>query len=67
MDNNREKDFSRRDFLKKIGKGTMALGMASMIPQLAKTAMASERDYILIGHPTSLTGALAGLGHRQSG
>lgn len=53
---------SRRDFLKKTGQGTIALGAASLIPNLAKSAFAKTRDHILIGHPSSLTGPLAGLG-----
>lgn len=57
-----EKDISRRDFIKKVGKGTAALGVASLLPSVTRKALAAERDYILIGHPSSLTGPLAGLG-----
>jgi branched-chain amino acid transport system substrate-binding protein len=55
-------DISRRDFMKKLGKGAVTLGAASVMPNFVKSAIAAKRDYILIGHPTSLTGALAGLG-----
>ena len=53
---------SRRDFMKKVGKGTAALGAVSLMPKLARPVQAAKRDYILIGHPSSLTGPLAGLG-----
>ena len=58
----KRKDLSRRDFMKKVGKGTAAIAAAGMIPQVVKSALAAKRDYILIGHPSSLTGPLAGLG-----
>ena len=57
-----KKDISRRDFMKKVGKGTAALGAVSLMPKLARPVQAAKRDYILIGHPSSLTGPLAGLG-----
>ena len=47
--------------MQKVGKGTVALGAASMLPGLTKSARAAK-DHILIGHPSSLTGPLAGLG-----
>ena len=62
MDKLKSKKISRRDFIKKVGTSTAALGAASMMPGLAKSALAAKRDYILIGHPSSLTGPLAGLG-----
>ena len=62
MDNHKPKDISRREFMKKVGKSTLALGAASVLPGLAKSTAAANRDYILIGHPSSLTGPLAGLG-----
>ena len=39
MDQNGKKDISRRDFMKKVGKGTMALGAASLMPKVAKSAL----------------------------
>ena len=62
MNDYKNKDISRREFIKKVGKGTVALGATSMLPGLMKSAKAATRDYILIGHPSSLTGPLAGLG-----
>ena len=62
MDKDHKTNISRRDFMKKVGKGTVALGAASIMPQLARPALAAKRDHILIGHPSSLTGPLAGLG-----
>ena len=58
----KRKDLSRRDFLKKVGKGTAVIAATGMMPQVAKLSLASQRDHILIGHPSSLTGPLAGLG-----
>ena len=48
--------------MKKVGTGAIAAGAASIAPGLVRPAKAAERDYILIGHPSSLTGPLAGLG-----
>jgi len=62
MDQNGKPVISRRDFIKKVGKGTMALGAASLTPKIVGSALAAKKDYILIGHPSSLTGPLAGLG-----
>lgn len=62
IDQSKKKGISRRGFIKKIGKGTAALGAASLMPRIAGSALAAKRDYILIGHPSSLTGPLAGLG-----
>ena len=62
MDNNKRKNISRREFIKTVGKGTVALGATSMLPGFAKSARAAAKDHILIGHPSSLTGPLAGLG-----
>ena len=53
---------TRRDFIKKVGRGSLALGAASMMTGFPGSASGAERDYILIGHPSSLTGPLAGLG-----
>jgi branched-chain amino acid transport system substrate-binding protein len=60
MKNKRE--ITRRDFVKKVGKGAAAISVASWAPGLIRSAKAQARDYILIGHPSSLTGPLAGLG-----
>jgi len=53
---------TRRDFVKTVGKGTLALGAASIMPSVVRPALGADRDHILIGHPSSLTGPLAGLG-----
>ncbi len=53
---------TRRDFVKQVGRGTLALGAASLMPKIIQPAFGADRDYILIGHPSSLTGPLAGLG-----
>lgn len=57
-----KKNITRRDFIEKVGKGTAALGVASMMPRLVKPAKAAKRDYILIGRPNPKTGPLAGFG-----
>ncbi|MFZ0449316.1 MAG: ABC transporter substrate-binding protein [Desulfatiglandaceae bacterium] len=59
------KSMSRRDFIKKVGKGAAGAGVATvMAPLLAKSALASEakRDYILIGAIYPVTGPLAAFG-----
>lgn len=56
------KNVTRRDFMKKVGKGTLALGAASILPKTVRPTLGADRDHILIGHPSSLTGPLAGLG-----
>ena len=53
---------TRRDFLKKTGVAGAALGAATVVPGLARKALAAKRDYILIGHPNPSTGPLAGFG-----
>ena len=55
MDKIKANGISRREFIKKVGKGTVALGATSMLPGLAKSAKAATKDHILIGHPSSLT------------
>ena len=61
MDKKRRKDITRRDFLKKVGQGTAALGVASMAPRLVRPVRAAAKDHILIGRPNPSTGPLAGL------
>ena len=58
----KDKGITRRSFLKKAGKGATALGVASILPKFVKPATAAKRDYILIGHPTPVTGPIAGFG-----
>lgn len=62
MTQKHSKNMSRRDFMKKVGKGTVALGAASLIPRHVLPAYAAKRDYILIGRPNPSTGPLAGFG-----
>lgn len=62
MDQKGKKDLSRREFIKKVGQGAVALNAACLLPRLAKSARAAQRDYILVGHPDPATGPLAGLG-----
>ncbi len=57
-----KKGITRRDFVKKVGKGAAAISVASWAPALIGSVKAAPRDHILIGHPSSLTGPLAGLG-----
>jgi branched-chain amino acid transport system substrate-binding protein len=57
---------SRREFIKKAGVTGAALGAAAVVPSLGRKAFAAKRDHILIGHPSSLTGPLAGLGEPTS-
>lgn len=55
----KEKKITRRDFMKKVGTGATAVGVASMMPRLVKSARGAKRDYILIGRPDPATGPLA--------
>jgi len=57
----KRKDITRRDFLKKVGQGTAALGVASVAPRLVRPARAA-RDHILVGRPNPSTGPLASFG-----
>ena len=50
---------SRRDFIKKMGCTTAAVGLSSSIPKLLKPARAAARDYILIGRPLPITGPVS--------
>ena len=52
----------RRQFIKKVSVGAAALSITNAAPGFLKTASASERDYILIGQPASLTGPLSSFG-----
>lgn len=54
-----KKKITRRDFMKKVGKGAAVVGMAGMMPPLAKTVWAAEKDHILIGRPLPMTGPVA--------
>ena len=62
MDSRGKKGMTRRDFIKKVGVGSAALGMASMTPHILRPAMAAKRDYILIGRPETITGPISGFG-----
>lgn len=62
MKDAKNKDLSRRDFIKQVGKGTVTLGAASLLPSLVKPAAAAKRDYILIGRPNPSTGPIAAFG-----
>ncbi len=62
MKADRKKGITRREFIKKSSTFGATLGAAALAPSLARKAFAAKRDYILIGHPSSLTGPLAGLG-----
>jgi branched-chain amino acid transport system substrate-binding protein len=53
---------TRRDFIKKTGVATAALGAAAVVPSFATKAFAAKRDHILIGHPNPSTGPLGGFG-----
>ena len=58
----KNKGITRREFIKKTGVAGAALGAASVLPPLLRTAKAAERDFILIGRPNPSTGPLAGFG-----
>ena len=62
MKTGKNKDITRRDFMKKAGIAGAALGAAAVVPSFAGKAFAAKRDFILIGHPSPLTGPLAGFG-----
>lgn len=57
-----KKNITRRDFMKKVGKGAAMAGIASVVPRFVKPARAAARDYILIGRPETTTGPIAGFG-----
>jgi branched-chain amino acid transport system substrate-binding protein len=55
------KGMNRRTFIKHAGTVGLAAGASLSIPGFVTKARAA-RDHILVGHPSSLTGPLAGLG-----
>lgn len=54
-----KRKISRREFIKRTGFTTMAIGLSSSIPKFLKPAEAAPRDYILIGRPLPITGAVS--------
>lgn len=50
---------TRRDFIKKVGCGTAAVGISSTMPGLLRKARAAKRDHILIGRIQPMTGPMA--------
>ncbi len=60
MDQENKKKMTRRDFMKKVGKGAAVAGVASVVPRIVKPARAAARDYILIGRIETSTGPLSG-------
>ncbi len=54
-----KKKISRREFIKRTGFTTMAIGLSSSIPKFLKPAEAAPRDYILIGRPLPITGSVS--------
>jgi len=62
MEQRKKKNMTRRDFMKKVGKGAATLTLTSMVPGIVKPVRAAPRDYILIGRPENITGPLSGFG-----
>ncbi|MBW1996825.1 MAG: ABC transporter substrate-binding protein [Deltaproteobacteria bacterium] len=62
MKKKKGKGITRRDFMKKVGKGTVAVGAASVLPHVVRPVRAAKRDYVLIGRPNPATGAIAAFG-----
>lgn len=63
MDNSKDKKgINRRTFIKQAGASGIAMGAMLTMPWTKSLARAAKRDHILVGHPSSLTGPLAGLG-----
>jgi branched-chain amino acid transport system substrate-binding protein len=58
----KKKKFTRREFIKKVGKGTAAVGVASVLPRFAKPVKAAKRDHILVGYVNPSTGPIAAFG-----
>lgn len=52
----------RRSFIKQVAAGAATAGLAVLTPRLVGTAAAAQRDHILIGQPSPLTGPLAPFG-----
>jgi branched-chain amino acid transport system substrate-binding protein len=55
----KKKDFSRREFIKKMGLTAATVGVSSALPKLLKPARAAVRDHILIGRPLPMTGPVS--------
>ena len=55
------KGINRRTFIKNVGLAGAAVGASVSMPGFLRKSWAAK-DRILIGHPSSLTGPLAGLG-----
>src|SRR3990172_3637683 len=62
MSEKEKKNLTRRDFVKKVGKGVALAGIASVAPRIVRLARAATRDFILIGRPETITGPVAGFG-----
>ncbi len=62
MERKKKKKFTRREFIKKVGKGTAAVGVASVLPRFAKPVQAAKRDHILVGYVNPSTGPIAAFG-----
>ena len=61
MEDDKKKGMKRRTFLKNVGLTGAAMGASLCMPGVIKKSWAAK-DSILVGHPSSLTGPLAGLG-----
>ncbi|MDQ7782534.1 MAG: ABC transporter substrate-binding protein [Desulfomonilaceae bacterium] len=59
---NRERNSTRRDFLKRVGVSGAALGLASLLPGSVRKTHAGKRDFVLIGHPNPSTGPISDFG-----
>ncbi|MGD0916457.1 MAG: ABC transporter substrate-binding protein [Thermodesulfobacteriota bacterium] len=55
----KKRDISRREFIKKVGFTTAAVGVSAVVPKFLKPAQAAVRDHILIGRPLPLTGPVS--------
>jgi branched-chain amino acid transport system substrate-binding protein len=53
---------NRRTFIKQTGLAGAAFGLSVSGPGFLSKARAADKDRIIVGHPSSLTGPLAGLG-----
>jgi branched-chain amino acid transport system substrate-binding protein len=59
MKKDKNKDVTRRDFIKKMGFTATAIGISSAVPKLIKPAQAAAKDHILIGRPLPITGPVS--------
>ncbi|MCJ7687136.1 MAG: ABC transporter substrate-binding protein [Desulfobacteraceae bacterium] len=59
MKDQKKRCITRRDFIKKVGYTTGAIGISSAFPKLLRPARAASRDHILIGRPVPKTGPIA--------